>query len=108
MRAACVVGSVLVTSVATASMYPRSRGVGDPVVFAFSIEAFVVSPTLSFFNPPNGLPQPESAIPQYAIAQFASLARMPLNILMASGNQNECRSATALLNSAFTAAAHDV
>src|SRR6266852_8702551 len=89
-------------------MYPRSRGVGDPVVWALSIEAFVNSIGRPCLSPPKGLPQLLSAMPQCAIAQLGSRARMPSKALMASGNQNECSSATPLLKSSFTTAAHEV
>ena len=108
MRVGWVPGSVLVRSVATASIYPRSRGVGEPVFFAVSIEIRIVSMVLAFFSPPNGLPQVESATPQCAMAQFGSLASTALTVLLDSGNQNECSSATAMLKSSFTAGAHDV
>src|SRR4030081_2216879 len=89
-------------------MYPRSRGVGDPVVWALSIDAFVNSSGRPCLMPANGLPQWLSAMPQCAIAQLGSRARMLSNDLTASGNQNEWRSATALLKSSFTTAAHEV
>ena len=86
----------------------RSRGLGEPVVIALSMDALVSSTVRAGLSPPNGLPQRLSAMPQWAIAQAGSRARISSNALMASGNQNECRSATPLLKSSFTAAAHDV
>src|SRR5262245_7294550 len=47
-------------------------------------------------------------MPQYAIAQPGSVFSTPSNPLRASGNQNECSSATAWLNASFAAALHDV
>ena len=97
IRAAWLPGSPELTSWPTAWMYPRSRGVGDPVVGALSIEAFVSSMVRPCLSPPKGLPQLLSAMPQCAIAQSGS-----------RGNQNECSSATPLLKSSFTTAAHEV
>ena len=42
------------------------------------------------------------------IAQLPSAARIPSNALIASGNQNECSSATALLKSSLTAGVQEV
>src|SRR6476620_2678691 len=42
------------------------------------------------------------------MAQFGSVFSTPSNQTRASGNQNECSSATAWLKSSFTAGLHDV
>src|SRR6266511_995943 len=89
-------------------MNARSRGVGDPVACALSIDVYVSSIVRACLMPAKGLPQLLSAMPQCAIAQLGSRARMASKALIASGNQNECSSATPLLKSSFTAAAHEV
>jgi hypothetical protein len=108
IRAPWLPGSAAVTSWATAAMYARSRGVGDPVVAAFSIDALVSSTARAGLIPAKGLPHWLSAMPQCAIAHCPSAARMASNALMASGNQNECSSATPLLKSSFRGGAQEV
>src|SRR5262245_56936808 len=89
-------------------MKHRSRGVGDPVDCVFSIAALPAAITCGDRSPPNGLPQWVSAMPQYAIAHEGSVVSTPSNPARASGNQNECSSATAWLNASLTAGAHEV
>src|SRR5580765_6163816 len=93
---------------ATASMSAFSRGVGDPVACALPAIALPFSIAGACRRPPNGFPHWLIAIPQCAIAQLGSVVAIASNILVASGNQNECSSATALLKSSLTPAAQDV
>src|SRR5204862_6515699 len=57
IRAAWLPGSPELTSWPTAWMHPRSRGVGDPVVGALSIDAFVSPMVRPCCSTRTGMPQ---------------------------------------------------